>query len=103
MSKEDTVLMLYRVTIELKGLNKHPKDKMISRFLDRSFEIKLLDFEGKNLNFAVPKLQCKIVPEKSKFWITSKGDKMIISLHKIKKDDNWYSLFRTKAIGDDDD
>lgn len=90
-----------RVVLEFKAIDKHPKEKIHSRFLDRSFEIKILDYGGKNLHFAVPKLQCKIKPAESKFWV--KGDKLIIQLAKFKNDDNWFALFRTKAIGDDDD
>lgn len=92
---------MLRVVLEIKGISKHPKEKIFSRFLDRSFEIKILEFGGKNYNFAVPKLQCKIQPDQSKYW--TKDDKLIIQLRKFKKDDNWYALFRTKAIGDDDD
>jgi len=90
-----------RVVLELKAIDKHPAEKIVARFLDRSFEVKILAYNGKNYNFAVPKLQCKINPTKSKYWV--KGDKLIINLYKNKKEDNWYSLYRTKAIGDDDD
>ncbi len=90
----------YRVVLELKAIDKHPSDKIVSRFLDRSFEIKILGYNGKNYNFAVPKLQCKINAGKSKYWV--KGDKLIINMYKDKKEDNWYSLYRTKAIGDDE-
>lgn len=70
------------------------------RFLDKSFELKIFDLGGKNYSFAVRRLQNKIIPEQSKFW--TKGNKLIINMRKFKKEDNWPSLIRTKAIGDDD-
>jgi CS domain len=89
-----------RVTLEITGIGKHPKEKFESRFLDRSFEIKIVDFIGKNYSFAVPKLANQIIPEQSKWW--TKDNKVIIKLKKFKKEDNWSSLFKTKAIGDDE-
>lgn len=89
---------MFRVTFEIQGIGKHPKDKIQARFLDESFEIKILDFNGKNYSFAVPKLQNKIIPEQSKYWL--KENKVIINLRKFKKEDSWPSLFKQKAIGE---
>ena len=90
-----------RVVIELKDIAKHPKDKISCRFLERSFELKdyWLSVE-RTSTFAVPKAQNKIIPEQSKYWV--KDSKLIVNLRKFKKEDSWHSLFRTKAIGDDE-
>ena len=50
-----------KVYIPIEGIGAHPDDKIHSRFLDRSFEIKIFDFKGKNWIFAVPKTQCQIL------------------------------------------
>jgi hypothetical protein len=31
-----------------------------------------------------------------------KGDKILITLRKVKKDDNWFSIHKQKTIGGDD-
>lgn len=49
-----------KVYIELPGIGNVPADKIHSRFLDRSFEVKIHDYNGKNWIFAVPMTQCQI-------------------------------------------
>lgn len=70
-----------KVYIPIEGIGQHPDDKIHARFLDRSFEIKINDFKGKNWIFAVPKTQCQILVKDSK--MLKKGDKLIIKLGKI--------------------
>ena len=72
-------------------------DKITSRFLDRSFEIRINDFKGKNWIFAVPRTQCLILTKSSK--ITVKPNKIIVSLAKMAEADNWFSLHKVKCIG----
>lgn len=86
--------------MEINGIGKQVKEKFESRFLDKSFELKIVDFNEKNYIFAVPRLANQIIPEQSKWW--TKDNKVIIKLKKFKKEDNWASLFKTKAIGDDE-
>lgn len=89
-----------RVNLEIKDIHKHPVEYIEARFLDKSFEIKIRDFNGKNLKFAVPKLQCRINAALCKFDI--KENKISVALRKNKKGDNWFSLFKTKTVGGDD-
>lgn len=70
----------FRVYLPLNGIGSLPADKIVSRFLDRSFEIRIHDYQGKNWIFAVPKTQCHILTKTSK--VTQKSDKLIISLGK---------------------
>ena len=77
-----------------------PSENIISRFLDRSVEIKIQDYLGKNWIFAVPKTQCCVLVKTSK--VAQKADKLIVSLGKMAEGDNWFSLHKTKCIGDKD-
>lgn len=82
------------------NIGAHPADKITSRFLDRSFEIRINEFNGKNWIFAVPKTQCLILTKSSK--ITVKPNKIIVSLAKMAEADNWFSLHKVKCIGEKD-
>lgn len=84
----------------MKNVHKLPKERISARFLDRSFEIKIKDLGLKNLCFGVPVLHCSINTKESKYFL--KENKMIICLRKMKKDDRWISLFKTKSIGGND-
>ena len=96
----EVIIFLYRVYIPLPGIGGLPADKIITRFLDRSFEIKIHDFLGKNMIFAVPKTQCVMLSKGCK--ITVKSDKIIVSLAKVAESDNWFSLHKVKCIGEKD-
>lgn len=86
--------------MELKNVHKLPGDRITSRFLDRSFEIKFRDLNFRNLCFGVPVLHCSINTKESKYFL--KTDKVIICLKKNKSDDRWISLYKTKSIGGND-
>jgi len=90
-----------RVILEIKNIHKHPKELFTSRFFEKSMELKIHDFNGKNYIFAVPRLQYKINPDNC--TVVIKEDKLNINLRKANEKDNWHSLYRTKAIGEDDD
>jgi len=60
--------------------------------------VKILDFKGKNWIFAVPKTQCQILIKESK--VIKKDDKLIIKLGKIAEGDNWFSLYKTRCVGE---
>ncbi|CAD8197814.1 unnamed protein product [Paramecium pentaurelia] len=92
--------MNVRVVVELKDIAKHPLDKFQARFFERSFEIKIHDYQNKNWTFGVARTQCKLDSANSKF--TLKGDKILITLRKVKKEDNWFSIHKQKTIGGDD-
>lgn len=85
-----------RVNIDLAGIGKH--EKITHRFLDNSFEVKVHDFQGKNYLFSVPRAANNIDPSKSKIQI--KDNSIVIVIRKAKKDDHWFSLHKTKFIGE---
>lgn len=86
---------------DLADLGDHPKDKIKIEFpTNRSFSVKVEDFKGQNWSFAVPKTQCRILPQACTYTFKSSG--LQISLRKKETTDNWYSLFKTKAIGEKD-
>ncbi|CEM02381.1 unnamed protein product [Vitrella brassicaformis CCMP3155] len=87
-----------RVKVPLDGIGKHPRDKIISEFEERSCQLFILDFNGKNYRFRVPKLQCKIDAAASKHVV--KESRVTLFLRKVKDDDYWHSLFYTKGIGE---
>jgi hypothetical protein len=51
-----------RVIVELKGVGKLPKESFVSRFLERSFDLKIFNYQGKNWVFGVGKTHNKIDP-----------------------------------------
>ena len=72
-------------------------------FQERSFTVLVADYKGiagNNLRFAVPKLQCKIIPKGCSFVAKSSG--LQLNLRKKDEKDNWFSLFKSKAIGERD-
>jgi CS domain len=55
-----------------KDIKNHPKDKVHIEFKPRSLTLRIMDFNGKNYQFQVPKLQCHIKPEECS--LTQKSD-----------------------------
>ena len=55
---------------------------------------------GNNLRFAVPRLQCRILPKGCSYVFKSSG--LQLNLRKKDEKENWFSLFKTKAIGERD-
>jgi len=68
--------------------------------LDRSLEIKINGYNGKNWIFAVPKTQCQVLVKISK--VVQKADRLIIWVGKMAQNDNWFSLHKVKCIGEKD-
>ena len=89
-----------RIYIDLPGIGELPENAIQSRFLERSVEIKIHGYNGKNYIFAVPKTQCMIKVDESK--VIQKKDKIIISLGKLVDADNWHSLHKVKGVGEKD-
>jgi len=89
-----------RIILEIKNIHNHPKNLITSRFFDQSMEVKIHNMNGRNYVFAVPKLQYKIDPDNSSIVI--KDDKININLRKSNIKDNWHSLYKTRAIGEDE-
>lgn len=87
-----------KVLLELKEVGKLDKGQLKGEFLPRSFGLKIHGYEGKDWIFRVPRLHFKINPDKCKFLL--KPDKIIISLCKYKENDNWFTLFKQKMVGE---
>jgi hypothetical protein len=56
-------LCYFRVIVELKDIGKLTPSNIQSRFLERSFEIKIRNFNGKNWIFGVGRTMNKINPD----------------------------------------
>ena len=64
----------------------------------RSLEVRVLNLGGKNFKLRVPKTHHTYNNEKSKFIV--KENKIVVSIHKSKKDDNWFTLHKQEMIGE---
>ena len=86
---------------DLAGLSSHPADKVKVEFpSNRSFSVTVFDYKGQNWQFAVPKTQCRILTPACTFSHKSSG--LQVTLRKKNTTDNWWSLFKSKAIGEGD-
>ncbi len=52
-----------RVICELKNIGSVPKENFSARFLERSFELKIKNYNGKNWNFGIGRTMNKLNPE----------------------------------------
>ena len=73
-------------------------EKITCNFGERSFEIYVEDYKDENYKFAVPKLHCRILPKDCSF--SFKSNNVQITLRKKRNEDNWWSLFKQKAVGE---
>lgn len=89
-----------RVEVPFEGIGKHDKGKISCKFDENSFVLSIHDYKGKNYQFSVLRLQCKINPGPCRYSVLN--EKIRISLKKVKETDNWFSLFKTKTVGGDD-
>ena len=89
-----------KVLLDFENIKDHPREDIEIEFKERSFVLKVKDYKGETYQFAVPKLQCKIKPYQSK--LTFKTNNIVVNLKKFKDDDNWWSLFKSKAVGEVD-
>lgn len=88
-----------KVYISLKGVGALPKESVASSFQDLSFSLTVMNLDGKNYRFQVPKLSESISP--SECTVTVKPDRLFVKLRKVKEDYHWYELHKTKGIGED--
>jgi hypothetical protein len=91
---------IVKVLVPLIGIEKISKEKISSKFTDNSVEVKIQDFNGRNYIFGVPRLHLNINKEKSE--VKTIKDNIVIRLRKVKDDDNWSYLYKTKFIGETD-
>ena len=90
---------IVRVLVPIPGIEKVKKEDVIATFTEDSIDVRVNNaLNGNNYRFAVPKLDAKIIPEKSEAF--PKGDKLIIRLRKFKNDDHWTYLFKQKYVGE---
>ncbi|XP_010052056.2 calcyclin-binding protein [Eucalyptus grandis] len=75
-----------KIYLSLEGAD---QEKIESEFKAMSFDLKIHDVQGKNYRFTIPKLNSKIVPEKSKVMV--KPTRIIVTLFKASKG-NWLDL-----------
>ena len=85
-----------KVLITLDGVDLHPADKFQVSFKSKSFEVIVREYAGKNYIFRVPKLQNKILPDQCS--LSFKRNTIVITLRKEKDEDNWWSLYKSKAV-----
>lgn len=90
---------IVRVIVPVPGIEKVPKENIISNFTETSVEVKVNGAEnGHNYRFAVPMLDAKIIPEKSEAF--AKGKDLILRLRKANNEDHWSYLFKQKYVGE---
>ncbi len=89
-----------RVNIPLKDVQNVAAENIKGIFTESSCEVKVLGLNNLNYFFAVPRLHCKIIPDKS--TVTAGKDNIVFRLKKEKEEDNWASLFKMKFVGDTD-
>lgn len=75
-----------KIYLSLEGVQEEKMDKIVKPM---SVELKFHDVQGKNYQFAIPKLNKEIVPDQSKVMI--KPTRVIITLVKASKG-NWLDL-----------
>ena len=92
---------IVRVIVPVPGIEKVPKENIISTFTETSVEVKVNGAEnGHNYRFAVPMLDAKIIPEKSEAF--AKGKDLILRLRKANNEDHWSYLFKQKYVGENE-
>lgn len=96
--KTDLTFNFLRVRIDLEGIGKLPKENIIVDFGVRSLDVKILDYNGKNLRLRVPKTHNLYDFAKSKYLY--KENKIVISLKKKNETDNWFTLHKQDLIGE---
>jgi len=90
---------IVKVRVPLDGCQNLNKEHLKASFTESSLEVKILNLNGNNYCFGVPRLDAKIVPEKSEAFIDKDGS-IIIRLRKAKEDDHWSYLFKQKYVGE---
>ena len=91
---------IVKVIVPLPGVDKIRKDQITANFTESSCEVKVKNLNGSNFIFGAPRLHNRIIPEKSEV-ITTK-DNIVIRLKKLKDEDNWSYLHKTKFVGETD-
>uniref|UniRef100_A0A0G4HSK4 CS domain-containing protein n=1 Tax=Chromera velia CCMP2878 TaxID=1169474 RepID=A0A0G4HSK4_9ALVE len=88
-----------KVLLPLEGVGSLDPSLVRCSFQKRSLELSVEDLKGKNYRFAVPLLQGEIDETKSSYSV--KANRIVLFLRKANAEDHWFSLFKSKAIGED--
>eukprot|EP00392_Amoebophrya_sp_AT5.2_P016809 g17105.t1 len=99
-SFEDHNTTTVKVFLPLEGVGKIDHKNVESRFGERSFEVLIHDYKGKNWRLGCAKTHEGILPEKSRHVV--RDNKITLMLHKATDGAIWFDLFKKKAIGDDE-
>lgn len=86
------------VYIEISDIGSLAKDNIKFSITPRTLELTVDDLNGKNLRFAVPRLQCKVDPDRCRMIV--KPNRVTLILKSSKDEDNWTSLYRKRGIGE---
>lgn len=92
---------IVKVLLPLEGVGKLPPGAVRSQFGERSFEVLVDGYYGKNLRFATWKTHGEMNPDECKHMV--RANRVTLVLKKAKEKDIWFDLFKKRAIGDDDD
>ena len=93
--QKDQLVKVY-VTKDLDGIGKHDEELIRADFSKNSADLKIIDFNGRNLRLGLAPLAHPIVPDESKIQIKSNSITMT-----LKKADasHWESLLQTGKSG----
>jgi len=83
------------------GVGKLPPSAVRSNFGERSFELLVDGYDGKNYRFACYKTHGEMKPDECKHVV--RANRVNLVLRKAKEKDIWFDLFKKKAVGDTDD
>ena len=88
--------------VKMSFLDEHSHVEMSAKVLKvpekEIFAVEFQRNKGDNFKFAVPNLHHRILPKDCSF--SFKSNNVQITLRKKKEDDNWWSLFKSKAVGE---
>jgi calcyclin binding protein len=88
-----------KVLVPLPGIQNVPKENIVATFTEKSLDVRVKNVNGLNYMFAVPRLDAKIIPEKSEA-LAGKDGNLIIRLRKYKEDDHWSYLYQIRYAGE---
>lgn len=98
---EDANDTTVKVLVPLDGVGKLEPEKVRVNFGQRSFELLVDGYNGKNMRFACNKTHGFITPEECKHVVRS--NRVNLVLRKAKEKDIWFDLFKKLAIGETED
>lgn len=86
--------------MQLPDVGKLDGSQIESRFGERSFELLVHNYQGKNWRLGCAKTHAVVDVEGSKHVV--RANRITLVLKKGKSGDIWFDLFKKRAIGDDE-